>query len=113
MTRPLKTDLPFLHPRGWHKDPRLKIDFDQFHIFLWKNSDRFGRCRLTLSEIADRLDLTHPRVKKYFRKMQADKRVKAFGNIVVVADPSLWGLDRDVLDSVVTLPGKDRRSSSG
>lgn len=82
---------------------------DLLHIFLWRNTDSYGRCSLTLDEVAGYLQLTHPRVKKYFRKLQAAKRVKAFGHVIVVADPSLWALDRNVLDSVDTLPGRDRR----
>lgn len=98
--------LPFLYPEGWTRRPNMKVDIDKLHIYLWKHTDHHGLCRLTLEEVGDRLNLTRPRIKKYYRRMKAEGRIKDFGRRVVIADPGLWAFDRRVLDAVESLPGK-------
>jgi DNA-binding Lrp family transcriptional regulator len=98
--------LPFLRPRGWHARPNIKIDIDLLHIYLWKNCDHFGRCSLTIAAVAERLNLSRPRVQKYYGRMMREGRIKDFGRRILVAEPGLWAFDRTILDAVETLPGK-------
>ena len=107
MTRSLGSrSLPFLYPRGWHRQAKLKADLDLLHVYLWKHTDRYGRCSLTLEEVGARLNLPRHRIKKYFRRMKEEGRIKDFGVRIVVAEPGLWAFDRTILDAVESLPGK-------
>lgn len=108
-TKRLWTSLPFVYPVGWHRNPKMKVDLDMLHLYLWKNTDKYGRCKLTLPQVAERVGVTMPRMKKYYVTLGEEKRIKSFGQRVLVADPGLWVFDRGILDSVDTLPGPKRR----